>query len=126
MHVHGDHGGQAQQEENHGDGDEEGEAALKAVHLLLGVAGADAGVLAQEGVVVHAENDEDGHGHDEEEKKCHSAPHFQAEKLAYEHQKGDAQQYQGHACRHGGGKGVHVLVPEGRVLAEAAGHVAPQ
>lgn len=100
-----------------------GEAALKAVHLLLGVAGADAGVLAQEGVVAHAGEDEGGDGDGEEQEEDHARPHFKGEKLAHKQHEDDAQQHQDHSRRHGGGKAVHVLVPEGGVLAEAAGHV---
>ena len=126
VHVHGDHGGEAQQDKGHGDGDEGGEAALEAVHLLLVVAGADAGVLAQEDVVVHAGDDENGDGGGEEQEKDHPGCHHPAEECAQEHEKGDAQQHQPHPARDGGGKAVHVPVPEGGVLAEAAGHVPPE
>ena len=76
--------------------------------------------------MAHAGEDEDGDGGGEEQEKNHSRPHFKGEKLTHKQHERDAQQYQDHPRRRGGGKSVHVLVPEGRVLAEAPGHVAPQ
>ena len=126
MCIQGDYGGQPQQKQGDGDGDEGGKTPLEAVRLLLGVAGSDAGMLAQEGFVAHAGENKDGNRDGEEQEKDHSRPHFVGEKLAHKQKESDTQQNQGHACRHGGGKAVHVLVPERSVLTEAAGHVPTQ